>query len=568
MRKTALVITLVAGLLIGGAGGARAVDFDLFGAGYGHGLGLSQYGAYGLAQKGWSRDGILQRFYSGTSVAGATAPPGNIRVGLIQGYASTRVEAVGGSVNVKLGGVGLPNITTIPEGETWTIALCDGAYCVKRPDGTQAAKGGSSTLHLFLTYQALGSSVFMYGTSHNYDKGWMEFNIYTPCTGCALDFRVINVVGPQGYLYGLAEVPSSWPATALQVQAIAARSYAFYKVNTSGQNRAVCNCAVYATTFDQVYIGADKVSAAFGTNWKAAVDATDNLVVKKDGSVIGAFYHSSSGGHTEHNENVWGGTPLDYLRGRCDPGDYTESNPNRIWTSSYTGAAIGNLLATYTGTDIGDATGFTNIARGVSGRILSTTVNGTSGSVTVSGSTLRSALGLKDHHVWINSNKNITGELRNTYDSRLCAPGLPTSVSINVTGGRYQTFAVGRIYVNYSLSAAFWVHGAIGDKYVAMGAHNSLLGIPRTGVTAVGATGGFREIFEGGRIYSKTATGAHEVHGRVLTVYLSKGGATGTLGYPKTDVVKQADGNLKSTFEHGTITCPDSDAGSCTTVFT
>ena len=127
--------------------------------------------------------------------------------------------------------------------------------------------------------------------------------------------------------------------------------------------------------------------------------------------------------------------------------------------SSYTGAAIGNLLATRTGTDIGDATGFTNITRGVSGRIISTTVNGTNRSVTVSGSTLRSALGLKDHRVWINYNRNITGEVRDTYDQRLCAPGLPMTNSINVTGGRYQGFAVGRIYVNYSLSDAFWMTG-------------------------------------------------------------------------------------------------------------
>ncbi len=561
------MIALVAGLLMGGSGAARAaIDFDLYGGGYGHGLGLSQYGAYGLTQKGWTRNGILQRFYTGTTVAAATAPPSSIRVGLIQGFVSTRVKAVGGAVNVKIGGTALPNVATIPEGETWTISVCAGKYCVKRPDGTQAATGGGTGSHLFLTYQPSGNSVFLYGTNHTYDRGWMEFNIYAPCTGCALDFRVINVAGLQGYLYGLGEVPSSWPATTLQVQAVAARTYALYKVNTSGQNRPVCNCAVYASTLDQVYVGADKVNAAFGANWKAAVDATNNLIVKKGTSPIGAFYHSSSGGFTENNENVWGGAPLDYLRGRCDPGDYTTANPNRTWTSTFTGAAIGNLLASYTGTDIGDATSFSDTSRGVSGRIIETKVNGTNGSVTVSGSTLRRALGLKDHHVWINSNRNVTGTIRTTYDSRMCAPGLPTSVSITVTGGRYQAFNDGRIYANNALGGAYWTHGPIGDKYIAMGAHTSVLGIPREGIVAVGSTGGSRENFEGGTIYYKAATGAHEVHGRIYNVYLSKGGATSSLGYPKTDVVNQGNGTLKSTFEHGTITCPNSDTGSCTTV--
>jgi SpoIID/LytB domain protein len=569
MRRILIVAALVTGLVAASAPAARADrTFTMFGAGWGHGLGFSQYGGLGLAQKGWARDGILQRFYAGTSVAAMSSPPAVVRVGLIQGYVSTRVKAVGGSVNVKVGGTALPNVATIPEGETWTIAICSGKYCVKRPDGTTAFTGGGTGSHLYLTYQAMGNSVYLYGTAHTYDRGWMELNLYVPCTGCALDLRVINVAGPQGYLYGLGEVPNSWPTPVLEAQAIAARTYAFYKIRTGGQNRPVCNCAVYASTLDQVYIGADKVNSEMGERWKAAVDATNNLVVLNDGAPIGAFYHSSSGGYTEHNENIWGGTPLDYLRGRCDPGDYTTSNPNRTWSLTLTGATIGNLLATYTGVDIGDATSFSNLQRGVSGRLITATVNGTLRSVTVSGSTLRRALGLKDVRVWINGNKNVTGNIRTTYDARMCAPGLQTSVSIPVTGGRYQTFVNGRIYAHYALNAAFWTHGPIKDKYVAMGAHNSLLGLPRTGIQAVGTTGGTRETFDGGRIYWKSSTGAHEVHGRILTVYLSKSGAGGALGFPVTDVVTLSTGELRSTFEHGTITCPNSSTGTCTTVFT
>jgi SpoIID/LytB domain protein len=566
MRRIFIVVALVAGLVAAGGGAAHAdVTFTMFGAGYGHGLGMSQYGSLGLAQKGWTRDVILERFYDGTTVGAMPSPPATVRVGLIQGYGSTRVKAVG-TVNVKLGGTAQPNIATIPDGETWTIAACSGKWCVKRPDGTTAATGGGTASHLFLTYQPLGHSVYLYGTAHTYDRGWMEFNLYAPCTGCALDLRIINVAGPQGYLYGLGEVPSSWPAVALQAQAIAGRTYAFYKIKGGGQNRPVCNCALYASTLDQVYIGADKTNGEMGANWRAAVDDTNNLVVLDGGAPIGAFYHSSSGGYTENNENIWGGTPLDYLRGRCDPGDYTASNPSRTWTVTLSGATIGNLLATYTGVDIGDATSFSSLDRGVSGRLLSATVNGTSQSVTISGSTLRRALGLKDTRVWINSNKNVTGTIRTVYDNRMCAPGLQTSVSINVTGGRFQSFEEGRIYANYALSAAYWVHGPIYDKYVALGAHASLLGLPRTGVQTVGLTGGTRETFDGGRIYWKSGPGAHEVHGRVLTAYLNKGGAGSSFGFPTTDVVKLPTGELQSVFEHGTITCPDSDTGSCTSV--
>ena len=131
--------------MLAGAGGTAHADlnFDLYGAGWGHGLGMSQYGAYGLAQKGWTRNGILERFYAGATVGAMPSPPANLRVGLIQSYVSTRVKAVDGAVNVKFGGVGLPNAATIPAGETWTIAICSGKYCVKRPDGTTAARAAA-----------------------------------------------------------------------------------------------------------------------------------------------------------------------------------------------------------------------------------------------------------------------------------------------------------------------------------------------------------------------------------------------------------------------------------------
>ena len=71
------------------------------------------------------------------------------------------------------------------------------------------------------------------------------------------------------------------------------------------------------------------------------------------GKPIAAFYSSSSGGHTESNEAVWGGAPLPYLRGRCDPGDYTPANPNRIWTVQMNGVGVGNGVSAYTGVNIG-----------------------------------------------------------------------------------------------------------------------------------------------------------------------------------------------------------------------
>ena len=107
--------------------------------------------------------------------------------------------------------------------------------------------------------------------------------------------------------------------SALKTQAIAARTYAFTKAAAS-QHRAVCDCALYASSYDQVYAGWDKEGGVDGDRWVSAVDQTDDQVVLNAGQTIQAFYMSSSGGYTENNENVWGGTPIDYLRGVCDPG--------------------------------------------------------------------------------------------------------------------------------------------------------------------------------------------------------------------------------------------------------
>jgi SpoIID/LytB domain protein len=305
------------------------------------------------------------------------------------------------------------------------------------------------------------------------------------------------VITPQEYLYGLGEVPSSWPATALKAQAIAARTYAFTKAKAT-QHRSVCDCALYASSFDQVYAGWDKEGGLDGDRWVRAVDDTDDRVVVDAGDTIQAFYMSSSGGFTEDNENVWGGTPIGYLRGVCDPGDYTSANPSATWEVTYTAGRVTKSLSL----GIGTITGFMDPQRGVSGRIVSVTVRGENGSKPVSGSALRSALGLRDDRVWINADRSITGAIRLKYDSLGCSPGLPRSREVAVAGG-------------------------------------------------------LRQKFEDATIYFQEGPGAHELHGPVLVAYLDAGGPSGNLGFPTTDVRRLSNGDQRSRFQGGVITCND-----------
>ncbi|MCA1834640.1 MAG: SpoIID/LytB domain-containing protein, partial [Actinobacteria bacterium] len=256
------------------------------------------------------------------------------------------------------------------------------------------------------------------------------------------------MIAPERYLFGISEVPGTWPRAALQAQAIAARTYTFERVARLGQHREGCDCGVWGTTADQVYAGWDKEIGPGGGRWRAAVQATRGLVVTYGGHLIQAYYHSSSGGHTESNSNVWGGTQLPYLRGVCDPGDYTAANPNRAWSKTLSGRDIGSRIGAATGQHVGAVRRFTDTSRTAAGRIDATTVVGDAGSVRVSGDTLASAIGLLGEKVWIGTNRNVRDPLRDRYDALGCRPGLPTSGMTRAGGGAVQRFAHGTLYRN------------------------------------------------------------------------------------------------------------------------
>jgi len=501
----ALLVSWVTGATPAGAGPNREPDgpsrFQMFGAGFGHGLGLSQWGAYGLARQGWGPSKILKHFYSGTRVAGETDPPGNLRIGLVQGKDSIRLEAQVGSIEIRLGDPQTGStVATIPPGETWQVRAASNEYLIADQAGGTVDRVGGPDDPIYLVYEALDSRVRIPEAGHTYNRGSIEFALYSCAGGCAM--RLVLTIDPQGYLYGLGEVPSSWPMSALKTQAIAARTYAFTKAAVS-QHRAVCDCALYASSYDQVYAGWDKEGGVDGGRWVSAVDQTGDQVVLNGGQTIQAFYMSSSGGFTENNENVWGGTPIDYLRGVCDPGDYTSENPNAVWEQTFTPAEVTHHL----GLGIGTVTGFTNVDRGVSGRIMSVTVKGANGQAAISGDKLRSSLGLPDDRLWINADRSITGEIRAKYDGLGCSPGLPTSRQVSVAGGE-------------------------------------------------------RQKFEDGTIYHSGSAGAHFLRGPVLDRYLVNGGPAGRLGFPTSDVHRLENGNLRASFEGGVITC-DPDDSSC-----
>src|SRR5437867_12076107 len=102
--RLAVIVSLVAALTIVPATGSRADgSFVFYGSGFGHGIGMSQWGAYGLALKGWTHQQILTHYYTGTTVAQAKSEPAKIRVGLVDGTQSVHLTAKVGPVTLRVG---------------------------------------------------------------------------------------------------------------------------------------------------------------------------------------------------------------------------------------------------------------------------------------------------------------------------------------------------------------------------------------------------------------------------------------------------------------------------------
>jgi SpoIID/LytB domain protein len=532
---------------------ARAADsFTFHGSGWGHGAGISQYGLLGLAKKGWGYDAVLKHYYEGVGIGLASAP--SLRIGLVQNEDVLHLAASGGVVRLKLGSAGGDIVGEIPAGETWTVRVASDKYVIRDASGVQVgAPVGGTAQHLFVTF-ATGARVSIPEAGHTYNRGNVEFNIYSGV------LRAIAVLPVQSYLYGLGEVPSSWPDVALRAQATAARTYALEKVSRLGQNRLPCNCGLLDSVADQNYVGYEKEAGFMGSRWVGAVDATSGHVLRSDGSLIQAFYSSSSGGYTEHSENVFS-EKLSYIRATCDPGDYTEENPNRVWKVGPVSAdSLTASLASKTG-NIGTITDFRKAERGPSDRLLWVTVVGETGEKRIRGGDIRSALNLKSTRFFINRNLNVTGAIRARYDSVLCRPGSATTPQRAATGGSFQRFEKGAIYRNEDPGATVWLRGAIYEKYVAKQEWAGVLRWPISSTRRLraGACKRWRcsaTSFERGRIYykSKAGVGVHALWGPVSRYFEQIGGVFGGLGFPITDVVR-SNGSSSARFERGTIRC-------------
>lgn len=373
----ALAAVLAAGAVAAAAAGAtEATQFNISGRGFGHGIGMSQWGAYGYAKHGWKYAKIIKHYYTGVQfgkVANRT-----IRVLLADHQSRVRITAAT-PFSLRCGS----QARQIPGGTWAVVTWSSGKYAVTA--GAESWRFSAPLLFEPGTTRLLLANRNQNGLSTSANVHYRGALRVLRLSG---GFSIINSLPLEKYLYGVVprESPASWPLEALKAQAVAARSYAALHIGAGGP------FDVWCSTRSQCYNGADGEAAASN----AAVKATAGIVPTYGGKPISAFFFSTSGGYTESIENVWGTGPVPYLKGVPDP--YDTGSPYHIWPENPirrpAAAVLAALGSPYSPSGALQAIYVTR--RGVSPRVVTAYVIGAGGSRAVTGATLRMKLGLRD----------------------------------------------------------------------------------------------------------------------------------------------------------------------------
>ena len=346
--------------------GASTVALRITGHGYGHGHGLSQYGAKGAAAQGLGWEQIVGFYYPGTQVDKARGP---VRVLLtaatkrgvsVEAQDRLRLDRVGGEKSYRLDRLrpGATRWKLMPRGSRSVLsyqARSGGWKRLTSFPGTGEFSGGNRPVTLRLPG----------GATADY-RGALRL----------VDGTTVNVLPLERYLRGVVarEVPATWPAAAVQSQAVAARTYAAYERADASGSYDLCD-----TTACQVYGGV----AAEHPDTNAAIRATRNRVVTYAGAPAFTQFSSSNGGHSAAGS-------MPYLVAQPDPYEASSANPYATWTTTLARSEVEEQWP-----QVGQLTRLTLTRDAQGNRVATVLLSGSGGSVTVAGDGFRSALGLR-----------------------------------------------------------------------------------------------------------------------------------------------------------------------------
>lgn len=272
--------------------------FVITGRGWGHGVGMAQWGAYGLAQQGAGYEDILAHYYRGTTLGPADVS--RVRVVLAQGRPRLTISSQA-PFTVRDGMGQLWHLPAGPQtfGPGLRLQTTDFPQ-PQRPPGPLMFLPGTSPLRL-------GSRSY---------RGQLQVSVANGA------LRAVNNVALEPYLFGVvpSEMPRTWLPEALKAQAVAARSYALAVRKTGSW------FDLYPDTRSQVYLGI----AGEAPTATAAVQETAGQVVLNQGRLATTYFFSSSGGRTASVPEVWPTSPpTSYLVSVDDP--YDAISPHHRW---------------------------------------------------------------------------------------------------------------------------------------------------------------------------------------------------------------------------------------------
>jgi len=379
----------------------------LYGKGWGHGIGLSQWGAQGWAEgaTGVRLNGeqIVAKYFPGAELATQpiTKPFRVLLSAPSTGCVGRTIDDVARMHSA--GGMRLvytldPSVVYFDLGPDQALRVwTDGDALYARDDTGRTSRLNADESFTLMPKQAWDPiAIDQKGLAY---RGSLGFQVRD---GEAL--RVVNFVSSDDYMQGSlpSEMPSQWQTEALRAQAITGRTYAAWRQATAGDR----TWDVRDDTADQCYGGRFAESA----RTTAAVASTAGLILTYAGAPIRALYSASNGGTTEElgcgleAERVgstWqckDGWP--YLEVVADPAETAAYDargpmPHTLWSASFSGAEIRDQIIEDYGIDIGSFVSLEfNMSPG--GRPISVRIRGTDAQVDLKGDRfLRTTLGLK-----------------------------------------------------------------------------------------------------------------------------------------------------------------------------
>jgi stage II sporulation protein D len=322
------------------------------GHGFGHGVGMGQWGAYGYALHGWAYQNILGHYYTGTTIG---KPPQSV----------VKVLLAAGKRKVT---VGSASAWQVVDGKGTALALPAGPLVI--PASLQIDGVAFSSP---ITFSPGASPV---------QVGKRSYHGALQVVSDGKRVQVVNIVDLESYVEGVVpnEMPPTWPAAALEAQAVASRSFALAQARISPATSAF---DLYSDSRSQVYGGIDAEKRSV----TKAVEATAGQVVLYHGNVATTYFSSSTGGETVAATDG-DGDPIPYLVSVRDP--YDKLSPDHSW-----GPVI--LTAETAGKALGLGGPLLDLERAGtgSGHVVTATATGPNGTVTLSGAKVATALGLR-----------------------------------------------------------------------------------------------------------------------------------------------------------------------------